>query len=94
MARPKTEMVSLKPDVIYDADGFATILRISRNSLNVRRHNGTITVPVIRVGNRNYFKGSDILAYLDKNTDPTGATRSQSLRPPSPGRPRLRRRAA
>ena len=90
------EFIRIIPEkgIVYTTGELATILKTSRESLAVRRHHGRLPIPVIRDGGRDLFKGEHILEYLEKNTDSTGGTRRQSKRLPSPGRPRLRRRAA
>jgi hypothetical protein len=88
------EQIVAQQGVIYTTSELAAILKTSRESLAVRRHHGRLPIPVIRDGGRDLFRGEDILSYLAARTDASGGTRRQSKRLPSPGRPRLRRKAA
>ena len=86
--------VVLENDSLYTLHELAAFLKTSYNSLNVRRHLGTFTIPCVRDGHRLLFKGSSVLEWVKQNTDPTGGVVPQSPRPRSPGRPRKNKRLA
>lgn len=56
--------VKIDPDAYYLTEDLAALRRVSRSTLEIERCQGG-GIPFSRIGKRVFYKGSDVIAYLE-----------------------------
>jgi len=92
----KDATTTLEAGRLYTNSEAASYLHKTPGSMSVARHLGRLAgLPVIHLGAKVLYRGSDLEAYLKLQTDDSGGAKPwKKPRKVSPGRPRNKRRAA
>jgi len=73
-----TTTTPIDPNAIYDEADVSAFMRLSRSGLRARRNRGDSVPDWFRIGTRVVYRGSDVLAWVEREA--TAAHRARGRR--------------